>query len=266
MIVWYCNHYAMPPGVGGAERPIRMAEALLSAGEEVLVAGGKEKGLDYRPLLPLLEKLKGRMPSVTKIVVATEEGFEGWTTDLPGAEDYENFIAGKPEQFEWPQIDNTLVRNKAIFAGVQYRVGILQTHRNIVRTEYCHFGGPAQSFTTHHPNVHPANRQNARRAKRRGRDHRRIVARPVALLASDSRQKRREMSFGGNRTDSRATAAVGNTKCFMQIQMRNIAAKFAWLAKPHHGIEIGPIDIYLPAMAMHDIGNFTNMRLKNAMC
>ena len=56
-------------------------------------------------VLPLLEKLKGRMPSVTKIVVATEEGFEGWTTGLPGAEDYESFIAGKPEQFEWPQID-----------------------------------------------------------------------------------------------------------------------------------------------------------------
>ncbi len=56
-------------------------------------------------VLPLLEKLMGRMPSVTKVVVATEEGFEGWSTELPGAEDYENFIAGKPEHFDWPQID-----------------------------------------------------------------------------------------------------------------------------------------------------------------
>lgn len=56
-------------------------------------------------VLPLLEKLKGRMPSVTKVVVATEEGFEGWSTDLPEAEDYESFIAGQPEHFEWPQID-----------------------------------------------------------------------------------------------------------------------------------------------------------------
>ncbi len=56
-------------------------------------------------VLPLLEKLDGRMPSVTKIVVATEEGFEGWSTRLPGAEDYEDFIAGKPTQYDWPQID-----------------------------------------------------------------------------------------------------------------------------------------------------------------
>ena len=55
--------------------------------------------------LPLLEKLQGRMPSVTKVVVATEEGFEGWQTSLPNAEDYEAFIAGKPTQYEWPQID-----------------------------------------------------------------------------------------------------------------------------------------------------------------
>ena len=56
-------------------------------------------------VLPLLEKLEGRMPSVTKIVVATEQGFEGWSSNLPGAEDYEDFIADKPIDYEWPQID-----------------------------------------------------------------------------------------------------------------------------------------------------------------
>lgn len=56
-------------------------------------------------LLPLLQQLDGRMPSVTKIVVATEPGFEGWSTDLPGAVDYEDFIAGKPTRFDWPEID-----------------------------------------------------------------------------------------------------------------------------------------------------------------
>jgi len=56
-------------------------------------------------VLPLLEKLKDRMPSVAKVVVATEEGFEGWSSGLPGVQDYEDFIAGKPTDFEWPQID-----------------------------------------------------------------------------------------------------------------------------------------------------------------
>ena len=57
--------------------------------------------------LPLLEKLKGRMPSVKKIIVAVEEGFENWDTALPDPIDYEAFIAGKPTDYEWPQIDET---------------------------------------------------------------------------------------------------------------------------------------------------------------
>ena len=56
-------------------------------------------------VLPLLEKLNGRMPSVERIVVAVEEGFESWDTDLPEPVDYEQFIAGKPTTYPWPEID-----------------------------------------------------------------------------------------------------------------------------------------------------------------
>ena len=56
-------------------------------------------------VLPLLENLKGKIPTVRKIVVATEEGFEGWATELPDPVDYEAFIDGQPTDYEWPQID-----------------------------------------------------------------------------------------------------------------------------------------------------------------
>ena len=56
-------------------------------------------------LLPLLERLKGEIPSVERVVVATEAGFEGWFSSLPGALDYEEFIAAKPPQFDWPELD-----------------------------------------------------------------------------------------------------------------------------------------------------------------
>ena len=55
--------------------------------------------------LPLLEKLNGRMPSVERIIVAVEKGFENWETDLPNPVDYEEFISGKPTNFDWPEID-----------------------------------------------------------------------------------------------------------------------------------------------------------------
>jgi len=56
-------------------------------------------------VLPLLEVLNGKIPCVRKVVVATEEGFEGWSTDLPDAVDYEAFIEDQPTHFDWPQID-----------------------------------------------------------------------------------------------------------------------------------------------------------------
>jgi acyl-CoA synthetase (AMP-forming)/AMP-acid ligase II len=56
-------------------------------------------------VLPLLEKLQGKIPSVERVVVATEEGFEKWDTAFPKAVDYEAFIKGKPTRYEWPEID-----------------------------------------------------------------------------------------------------------------------------------------------------------------
>jgi len=56
-------------------------------------------------VLPLLEKLKGRMPSVERIIVASEPGDKPWDTDLANPVDYEAFIAGKPTRYDWPEID-----------------------------------------------------------------------------------------------------------------------------------------------------------------
>ena len=67
------------------------------AGDRVIIADAD--------VLPLLEPLKDAMPTVERVVVATEEGFESWSTSLPEAVDYEAFIAGRPTHFEWPAID-----------------------------------------------------------------------------------------------------------------------------------------------------------------
>src|SRR5262245_13135458 len=56
-------------------------------------------------LIPLLEKLKGRIPTVQRVIVATEEGFENWDTALPNPVDYEAFIKNKPTRFELEEFD-----------------------------------------------------------------------------------------------------------------------------------------------------------------
>ncbi|MFU8814704.1 MAG: long-chain fatty acid--CoA ligase [Pseudomonadales bacterium] len=86
-------------------------------------------------VLPLLEKLKGRMPSVERVIVAAEEGFANWDTGLPNPVDYEAFIAGKPTTYFWPQIDE----NSAL--GLCYTSGTTGNPKGVEyehRSQYLH--------------------------------------------------------------------------------------------------------------------------------
>ncbi len=56
-------------------------------------------------LLPHLEPLAARCPTVEQWVVCCDKGAGGWKTTLPGAVDYEEWIAGQPCDYRWPQID-----------------------------------------------------------------------------------------------------------------------------------------------------------------
>tara|TARA_R100000988_G_C4005410_1_gene172219 strand:+ start:219 stop:1832 length:1614 start_codon:yes stop_codon:yes gene_type:complete len=81
-------------------------------------------------ILPLLEKLEGKMPSVEKIVVAAEPGFENWSTSLPNAVDYEEFIKDKPTRYEWPEIDENSPMGLCYTSGTTGKPkGVMYTHR-----------------------------------------------------------------------------------------------------------------------------------------
>ena len=81
-------------------------------------------------ILPLLEKLDGKMPTVEKIVVAAEPGFENWSTSLPNAVNYEEFIQGKPKKYNWPEIDENSAMGLCYTSGTNGKPkGVMYTHR-----------------------------------------------------------------------------------------------------------------------------------------
>ncbi len=81
-------------------------------------------------LLPKLQELAGRMPSVEKIIVAVEPGFENWSTTLPNTIDYEDFIAGKPQRYQWPEIDENSALGLCYTSGTTGKPkGVMYTHR-----------------------------------------------------------------------------------------------------------------------------------------
>ena len=93
------------------------------AGDKVIVVDAD--------VLPALEKLAGRIPTVEKIIVATEPGCEGWSTELPGAVDYEDFIAGKPTDYAWPEIDENSPMGLCYTSGTTGQPkGVMYTHRS----------------------------------------------------------------------------------------------------------------------------------------
>jgi fatty-acyl-CoA synthase len=80
-------------------------------------------------LIPLLEKMQGKMPTVEKFVIAGEGG--DWKTDLPGAVDYEEFIAGQPTEFEWPDIDENAPMGLCYTSGTTGNPkGVMYTNRS----------------------------------------------------------------------------------------------------------------------------------------
>jgi acyl-CoA synthetase (AMP-forming)/AMP-acid ligase II len=81
-------------------------------------------------VLPLLEKLAGKIPTVEKIVVAAEPGFENWSTTLPNAIDYEAFIKDKPTKYNWPEIDENSAMGLCYTSGTTGKPkGVMYTHR-----------------------------------------------------------------------------------------------------------------------------------------
>jgi fatty-acyl-CoA synthase len=80
-------------------------------------------------LLPLLEQLDGKIPTVELVVVGSEDG--QWKTKLPNAVDYEKFIAGKPKQYAWPELDENAPMGLCYTSGTTGNPkGAMYTHRS----------------------------------------------------------------------------------------------------------------------------------------
>lgn len=80
-------------------------------------------------LLPLLEPLKGKLPTVELLVVCRHS--EGGETTFPRVVDYEDFISGQPTAFAWPEIDEHSPMGLCYTSGTTGKPkGVMYTNRS----------------------------------------------------------------------------------------------------------------------------------------
>lgn len=80
-------------------------------------------------LLPILEKLEGKIPTVKHIIVMSNTG--KWKTTLKPAHDYEQLISGEKTEFTWPDIDENSPMGLCYTSGTTGKPkGVMYTHRS----------------------------------------------------------------------------------------------------------------------------------------
>ena len=81
-----------------------------------------------------------------------------------------------------------------------------------------------------------------------------------------TRQVRNQIFHHANWTHTGAATAVWNAKCFVQIEVAHIAAKFARRCHAHQGIHVGAIHINATAMLVHQLTQCFDLCFKHAVC
>lgn len=132
------NHYhlEMYQGVPSMGAVLHTLNIRLSPAELKYIINHAEDSIIVadQSLLPLLEGLAGEIPTVRKVVVCADHGEKGageWQTKLPGAVDYDTFIANQPEEYAWPEIGENAPMGLCYTSGTTgHPKGVMYTHRS----------------------------------------------------------------------------------------------------------------------------------------
>ena len=102
----------------------------------ILDHAGDKVGFTDLSFVPLLEKLADQLKHVQAIVIMTDEEHMP-DTSLPGIHCYETLIAGQPETYVWPRLDENTATSLCYSSGTTGNPkGVLYSHRSTLLHSY----------------------------------------------------------------------------------------------------------------------------------
>ena len=144
--------------------------------------------------------------------------------------------------FKRTQIDDTFVRDAAVFACIQNRIVFAQAFGNVVGIEQCPACRLLHALFAHHGQVHPGNRQDGRRTICCG-SHGSLIGTGIVHIGHHMAWcERSQMGFQANRTYARAAAAVRDTEGFVQVHVQHADL----------GVEVGAVHVNLSAVFVNN--------------
>ena len=158
---------------------------------------------------------------------------------------------------ERPHVENALVGDESMIAGVEHRVVVLEPVGDVIGAEDRDLRRLGQSFLSHQCDVGPGDRQDRRTAPGGGGDG----AATLGMTQRDNRmirQERGEVLRHADRTHAGTAAAMRDAESLVQVQVADIGAEIARTAEPDLGVHVGAIHVDLPAILVNDLTDLTN--------
>ena len=129
---------------------------------------------------------------------------------------------------ERPDVEDALVGDQPVGAGVEHREVVAQPGGHVVGGEDRVLGRREQAVGAHQPHVGPRDRQDAGRAPRGAGDGRPAAAGVDQRVA---RQERHQVLPDADRADARAAAAVRDAERLVQVEVADVGAEAARLGE-----------------------------------